>query len=361
MLKRLSVAGLLGLILLAGSMALAGDTKQTTDTQRRFLPAPPRTLRLCGTPIPLGDRTIAERLDREFTIMVHDQAQVVMWMKRAARYFPYFSQRLKRAGLPDDLKYLAVAESSLIPRIRSKAGAAGTWQFITGTGRRYHLRRNRWFDDRMDVELATNAAIAYLRDLHAEFNSWTLAMAAYNCGESRVRREIKEQGTRDFYQLHLPYETRRYIFRIAAAKVILADPGRYGYHLPPERLYTPVPSEPVKLRLGRSVHVRDLAKACNIGFHQFKELNPSIRGYYLPRGTHRVRVPPGKAAAMQRRLKRAKLAPPPKGREWVVRSGDSLGLIAARTKTSVSALRRANRLSDSRIFPGQRLVIPSHK
>ncbi len=346
---------------LAAAPARKAPAKKPAAAPVRYLPSPPSKVTLCGEPMPLHDRMVAERLDREFTIAVNDTAQVVMWLKRAARYFPYISRRLKAAGMPDDLKYLAVAESSLITRIRSSAGAVGPWQFIAGTGRRYGLRRNRWFDDRLDPEKSTAAALAYLKELHQEFKSWSLAMAAYNCGERRVRREIKEQGTRDYYQLHLPLETRRYIFRIAAAKIILSNPKRYGYHLPRRRLYAPVPSQVARINLKRPVHLRDLARACGISFHQLKELNPAIRGYYLPAGSHRLRVPPGKAAGLMSRLKRTKMAPPPKKAEWVVKPGDTLSLIAHRTGSSVRELRRANRLGGSHIFPGQRLVIPRKK
>lgn len=339
----------------------ATPDKKPPTAPMKYLPAPPSQLSLCGEPLPLTDRMVAEKLDREFTIAVHDTAQVVMWMKRAARYFPYISRRLKAAGMPDDLKYLAVAESSLITRIRSPAGAVGPWQFIAGTGRRFGLRRDRWFDDRLDVEKSTAAALAYLKELHQEFGKWSLAMAAYNCGEVRVRREIKEQSTSDYYHLHLPLETRRYLFRIAAAKIVLSNPKRYGYHLPPQRLYEPVPSQPAVLTFKRPVHVRDLAAACGISFHQFKELNPAIRGYYLPPGTHRLRVPPGQAAGLAGRLKPSKMAPPPKKSEWVVQPGDTLSLIAHRAGTSIRALIRANGLGGSQIFPGQRLIIPNKK
>jgi membrane-bound lytic murein transglycosylase D len=256
-----------------------------------FLPAPPKRLVLCGEKVPLDQVFVAEQLDREFNIAVHDRAQVVMWMKRARRFFPYISGMLKKQGLPDDLKYLAVAESALLQRVSSHAGAVGLWQFMRRTGQRYGLRRNRWFDDRRNPQKATKAAVAYLKELHEEFGAWSLAMAAYNCGERRVRTAIKEQGTREYYYLYLPRETMRYVYRIMAAKIILSDPMRYGYDLPDSRLYKPWPDNFLKLRLKNSIHLRELAKLAGTSVRMLKELNPELRTFHLPRGVHRIRVP----------------------------------------------------------------------
>ena len=327
----------------------------------RYLPEPPEKMTLCGEPVPLNQPFVSEQLDREFNIHVHDQGQIVMWMKRAARYFPYIEKRLREAGLPDDLKYLAVAESSLIKRIRSYAGAVGLWQFIEGTGKRYGLRRTRWFDDRLNVEKATTAAINYLRDLHAMFKSWPLAMAAYNCGEKRVAREMKRQGVEDYYHLYLPSETMRYVYRILAIKAILEDPARYGYQLPKTELYSPIPSDSVTLVLSRPLHLRNLALAGRTTFRNIKEMNPEIRGYYLPAGTHVVKVPQGHGKDVPARLKDLKPveeAPPPSGGSYVVQRGDTLSAIARKNKVSLKALRRANGMSGSAIKPGQKLAIP---
>lgn len=365
----------------------------------RYLPALPKDLNLCGEPVPLADPLVAEALDREFTIAVHDQAQVVMWLKRAQRYFPYITQRLKAAGLPDDLKYVAVAESSLLTRVVSPAGASGPWQFMDATGRRYGLRKDAYFDDRRNPEKATAAALAYLGGLHQEFGSWTMAMAGYNCGEARVRREVAEQGVNNYYDLWLPYETMRYVFRILAAKIILENPSAYGYCLPGEALYQPHPTDTARLNLGRPLHLRTLASACQTTLKVLKEYNPELVTYYLPPGSHEVKVPQGQAQGLSQRLAgvgdqaagpAAPAAPPAppapevkgepmdkSGRPQVkvpaarpgsaglsragshlVRPGDSLGVIARRYGVSTAALRQANGLTGDRIKPGQKLVIP---
>jgi membrane-bound lytic murein transglycosylase D len=264
---------------------------QRFQAQPHFLPELPKRVTLCGEKVPLDQVFVAEQLDREFNIAVHDRAQVVMWMKRARRFFPYISGMLKKQGLPDDLKYLAVAESALLQRVSSHAGAVGLWQFMRRTGQRYGLRRNRWFDDRRNPQKATKAAVAYLKELHEEFGAWSLAMAAYNCGERRVRTAIKEQGTREYYYLYLPRETMRYVYRIMAAKIILSDPMRYGYDLPDSRLYKPWPDNFLKLRLKNSIHLRELAKLAGTSVRMLKELNPELRTFHLPRGVHRIRVP----------------------------------------------------------------------
>jgi hypothetical protein len=332
-----------------------------------------------------------------FTMGPHDQAQVVMWLKRAQRYFPYITQRLQEAGLPDDLKYVAVAESSLLTRVVSPAGASGPWQFMDATGRRFGLRKDAYFDDRRNPEKATTAALAYLKSLHQEFGSWTLAMAGYNCGEARVRRELAEQGVNSYYDLWLPYETMRYVFRILAVKVILENPSAYGYCLPGEALYQPHPTDTARLDLGRPLHLRGLAAACQTTLKALKEYNPELVTYFLPAGSHDLKVPQGQAKGLAQRLAgrngdqvagpAAPAAPPvpevkgepldkagriqvkapaarpatvgaTRGSGYLVRPGDSLSAIAKRHGISSAQLRQANGLSGDRIKPGQKLVIP---
>lgn len=356
--------------LLLNSAVWAGEpTSQPMPKSKpapHFLPSTPAKLELAGEKVPLDQPFVAEQLDREFIIAVHDRAQVVMWMKRARRYFPYIRQELAKAGLPEDLKYLAVAESALLHRISSSAGAVGLWQFIPATGKRYGLRVNRWFDDRRNPEKATAAALAYLEDLKEDFGSWALAMAAYNCGERRVRREIAEQGIKDYYHLYLPRETMRYVYRIMAAKIILSDPAKYGYLLPQEELYLPLKADRVTLKLKRAMHLRTLAKASNSTVRRLREINPELRSYWLPRGKVTIKVPKGQGGEIKERLallnkgkpQGVKTRPPQAKRVVVVREGDTLSAIAKRNKVRIKDLRSANRLSGSMIKPGQRLVIP---
>ncbi len=340
-----------------------------------FFPLP-REVELCGEPVPLQYRDVRERLEREFIISVYNHAQVYLWLKRKTRYFPHIEKRLDEEGLPDDLKYLAVAESDLMDYAYSPKGAAGHWQFIRSTGRRYGLSINRRKDERLNFFKATNAAFNYLKELHDEFGSWALAMAAYNCGEIRMRKEIAEQGVRDYYRLKLPRETERYIFRIIAIKLILSNPEKYGYHLPAGEQYAEIKSEHVWIRSKVPVHMRIIAEACNTCFREIKQLNPDYRGYYIPAGLHEISVPPGCGRTFQEVLARyteeikreAMRAYPKRARKrrkrkhsgyrvYVVKKGDTLSTIAKTFGVPISKIKKWNNLSKNVIVPGQSIRI----
>lgn len=257
----------------------------------------PDTLTLCGERIPLEDRRIWEMLDREFHITLWDRAQVYMYLKRAGRYFDSISSKLVASEMPDDLKYLAVAESALITHSRSNKGARGPWQFMVLAARSNGLRRNGAIDERLNFEQSTEAAIRNLKRLHDKFGSWALAMAAYNGGETRLRRAIQEQNTSDYYRLNLPIETERYLFRIAAIKIIMENPEKYGYALPNEELYRPIRYDAVHTRLKRPLDLVELAAAVGTDFKGIKERNPQFLRDYIPPGEHTLFVPPGSGMA----------------------------------------------------------------
>jgi hypothetical protein len=299
-------------------------------------------------------------LDREFTIAVWDRAQVFMWLKRAGRYFPYIEEELAEAGMPGDIKYVAVAESALITDIKSRKRAVGLWQFMSRTARRYGLRKNRLIDERLDYERSTEAAIKYLKRLHSEFGNWTLALAAYNCGDAFLKSEIKKQKVKDFYRLDLPLETERYIFRIAAIKTIMENPKQYGFHLPAEHTYPPRWYDTVQVEISQRLKFTDLALALDTDFKALKELNPQFLRDYVPRGSYNIKVPPGfgpkvvvalqelgKGGAGQRKDISEK--------HYVVREGDTLGRIAGRTGVSLATLKRINAIEGSTIWAGQKL------
>ena len=263
----------------------------------------PTNLTLCGEPVPLHDRKFWEMMDREFTQTVHDQAQVFLWLKRSSRFFPYIESQLKAKGMPDDLKYLMVAESAMRPVVFSNKGAAGHWQFMEKTGKRFNLRKNSQIDERLDLAKSTEAALAYLKLLYNLFGKWTLAMAAYNCGEERVKEEISQQGETDYYRLDLPQETERYIFRILTAKVLLSDPASYGYQLPDGYGYPPEVFDLVTFNLPHPVHLRDLARGCGSFYKELKELNVELQGYMLSAGIHQLKIPPGKSVSCEINLR----------------------------------------------------------
>jgi membrane-bound lytic murein transglycosylase D len=320
----------------------------------------PGSISLCHEPIPLENRKTLDMLDREFTIAVWDRAQVFMWLKRAGRYFPYIEQKLTEAGMPGDVKYLAVAESALIIDITSRKRAVGLWQFMSRTARRYGLRKNRLIDERLDFERSTEAAIKYLKRLHSEFGNWTLALAAYNCGDAFLKSQIKKQKVNDFYRLDLPLETERYIFRIAAIKTIMENPKQYGFHLPTGHVYPPRWYDTVEIKISQPSKLTDLALALDTDFKALKELNPQFLRDYVPRGTYKIKVPPGFGPKVVVALQ--ELGKGGDGQRkyisdnhYVVREGDTLGHIANRTGVSLATLKRINGIKGSTIWAGQRL------
>ncbi len=320
----------------------------------------PERLSLFNEPVPLNNPSVREMLEREFTIAVWDHAQVILWLKRAGRYFPVIEKKLAENGMPDDLKYVAVAESSLLTYGRSHKGALGPWQFIRNTARRNGLQSNRLVDERLHFDRATDSALVYLKKLHDLFGSWTLAVAAYNCGEARIGKEIKHQKVRDYYRLNLPLETERYVFRIAAAKIIMENPERYGYRIDPSRLYRPVPCDTIETAIRAPVHITDLAARLNTDFKVIREMNPHITGYYLPRGKHILHVPHGSGpdaraaiAALAAKARKAEAAR--KKDVYVVRAGDTLSHIALKNRTSVKTLQDLNGLESTVIYTGQKL------
>jgi hypothetical protein len=320
----------------------------------------PEALTFAGEAVPLDRWDVAERLEREFYLALAQPASVIFWLKRSARYFPYIEERLRAAGLPEDLKYVAVVESALQPRAYSWAHASGIWQFIADTGRRYRLRVTKAWDERRDPERSTAAAIAYLSDLHRRFDDWPLALAAYNAGEGRVDAAMKHQGVTEYYRLALPLETERYLFRILAAKLILEDPGQHGFEVPPEERYAPHPTDTVPVRVVGRLRVQDLAAAAGSFYREIRALNPAIMGDVLPEGVYEVRVPQSLGARLRATLpdlERAMAARRVRRVEYRVKRGDTLAGIARQFGVSVGTLTRANPAARARLHPGDRLVI----
>jgi LysM repeat protein len=320
----------------------------------------PETVTLCGERLPLENRRVWEMLDREFTIAVWNRRQVFLWIKRAARYFPYIEKQLAEAGMPDDLKYLAVAESDLQTKARSPVGALGYWQFMPFTGKRFGLKKRSDMDERLCFEKATGAALQYLEILHGMFGKWTLALAGYNCGERCVGNAIKEQNVNDYFRLNLPLETERFIFRITAIKLILENPQLYGYNINPKHVYQPLDIDRLNVTLKRSVSMIAFASALDTDYKVIKELNPHIFGNRLPAGSYQLNVPRGdreRVASILNRLT-PKASPRTKRSKascYRVKPGDSLGQIAKKKGVSVKRLKRLNKLRGSHIEVGQKL------
>ncbi|SFM75193.1 lytic transglycosylase domain-containing protein [Thermodesulforhabdus norvegica] len=318
---------------------------------------PPRHMDLCGEPVPLHRQDVMERFDREFTIVVYAHAQVYLWLKRAERYFPWLERQLREKGLPEDLKYVAVAESDLLHEARSPAGAAGQWQFIEPTGKRYGLRVDSLVDERYDYQKSALRAMNYLKDLYEQFNSWALALAAYNCGEDLVARSIQEQGVSSYYDLVLPKETERYVFRILAIKEVLSHPEKYGYFLPPGKGYPPLEFDDVSVNLDTYVPVVEVARAAGVSLREFKRLNPSFRAKEIPPGYYVIRVPHGTGPQFKTALSELERRYKTKIVYHVVKRGETLSSIARRYGVSVYALKKWNNIKGDLITVGQKLKI----
>lgn len=327
----------------------------------------PKEIKLFGQSMPLQRRDIWERMDREFLFSVHDVPKVLLWMKRANRYFPMIEERLESRGLPHDLKYVAIVESALRPQARSWAGAVGLWQFISSTGRSYRLRKTAWVDERRDPVESTEAALTYLEDLHEMFDDWFLAVAAYNVGEDRIQKALKWQHVTSYFDLVLPSETERYVFRIAAVKVILSDPKKYGFDLPASELYEPLDIEPLEIHVKRgNLDLISLAHACGMTFRSLMDLNPHFRRSFVPKGKYTVYVPVETQEEASKFVqdwnrRRTQYTASSEQKDRIihlVKPGETLGGIAKEYGVYVKALKEWNQLKDiDCIHAGQRLVI----
>jgi hypothetical protein len=317
-------------------------------------------LEFCGEPVSLETPETRERLEKEVLLYIWNRPQVILWLKRSARYFPHVEKMLSEAEMPADFKYLAVVESALLPYIRSKAGAVGFWQFMPQTGRKYGLVINGRTDQRRNLFASTQAAIRYLKDLHAMFGSWTLAAAAYNMGEDGLMAEILEQGTNDYYSLYLPVETQRFVLRILAVKLIFSDPALFGFKLTEEDYYPPLAFDEVKVDCSENTPIRIVAQAAKTHFKVIKDLNPEIRGHYLATGSHDLLIPKGASEGFHARFRDLKKGYLADKREqvYVIKKGDNLSLIAENLNIPLSSLIICNDLDPRRpIHPGGELFI----
>jgi membrane-bound lytic murein transglycosylase D len=252
----------------------------------------PDKLTFAGQPVPLDNWQVRERIEYEFYQFLEDQGESIILAKRTGRCFPPAEKQLADTGLPDDLKYMLLVESKCVAAAYSKAKASGPWQFIPSTGRRYRLKSDAIRDDRRNLEMSTEAAVKYLRYLKDfEQNDWFMAMASYNAGEERIRRLLKEQNITDYWKMHGPRETMRYVPRIIAAKEIYSQPEKY-LGLSKKDLYMPVETETVTVNVKDSKRaLASIAEEFGTYFLELKMLNPEFKKDVLPRGIYQMKVP----------------------------------------------------------------------
>ncbi len=239
----------------------------------------PSDLNFAGEKVPLEDPEVMERVDREFLVNTYWQSNALLLMKRANKYFPIIEPILAKNGIPDDFKYLAVAESGL-ENLYSPAGAAGFWQIMKETGKEYGLEVNDNVDERFHVEKATEVACDYLKKGKEKFGNWTLAAASYNAGSYGIQKHMNAQEVNAYYDLLLGQETGRYVFRILAIKEILSHPDKYGFEIAKEDMYAQVPTFNVEVATPVQ-NFADFAKQYAINYKILKRHNPWLREPHL--------------------------------------------------------------------------------
>lgn len=239
----------------------------------------PDTLYFAEERVPLENFDTRESLDRELNTNAYRHSSTILLLKRANRYFPAIEDILEANGVPDDFKYIAVAESEL-SNVVSPVGATGYWQFMPATGKEYGLEINNEIDERYNLEKSTEAACRFFLKSYEKYNDWTLVAASYNRGSNGVNEQVRIQGEDNYYDLLLPEETARYIFRILSFKVIFSDPSKYGFDIPTDHLYPEIKYNVVKVDTAVNSFA-GFARHFGTNYKILKAFNPWLRQPYL--------------------------------------------------------------------------------
>lgn len=280
--------------------------------------------------------------------------------ERAAPFIYEISQRIEKRGMPAELALLPIVESAYNPRAVSGANAAGLWQFMAPTASGLGLKRDWWYDGRLDPLASTDAALDYLAGLHEEFDGdWLLALAGYNAGRGTVSRAVRRNERNgldtDFWSLPLPRETRSHVPRLLALARIFSAPREYGLEL------APVPLQPAltTVNAGSQIDLRLAAELADMDPEEVFALNPGYRQWAThPAGPHTLLLPPEPAQRLTAELESLDTSERISWERYEIRSGDTLGAIARRFDTSVQALRSINDLAGDRIIAGDELLVP---
>ncbi len=270
------------------------EREEKTSLKNIFTPVEfPDQVSFAGERVPLEYEDVWESLDREMLVNTNLHASTLRALKMAPRYFTVVEPILKENGIPDDFKYLMLAESTFDERAVSSAGAAGLWQFTKETAQEYGMEVNAEVDERYNMIKATHAACRFLKSAYARFGSWTLVAASYNAGQKGVERQVDRQQTRDYYNLLFGEETMRYVFRILAFKLILESPEKYGFKVETSQKY-PVYKTSVVTVSGPVANLTDFAKSYGINYRILKMFNPWLRDNKLTNSsgkTYEIRIP----------------------------------------------------------------------
>lgn len=300
--KKISIlAIILASLAIAGEAFIFATRKDESDElhqrairadYRIYAPALPDTLTFAGERVPMNLYYVRESLDRELVSNMYYQSNTLFYIKRATRFFPTIERILREEGVPEDFKYLCVAESGL-QCVTSPAGAQGYWQFMKTTGQKYGLEVTDDVDMRNHLEASTRAACRYLKDMKRRLGGWTEAAAAYNCGENGLGKRLAGQKQSSYYELLLNQETQRYIFRILALKLIMQHPQDYGYYVRRCDTYPEVPTTEADLS-GQEVDLVDFAIEHGTTYKVLRTLNPWLSSSTLRNKagkTYKVKLP----------------------------------------------------------------------
>jgi len=253
----------------------------------------PEKLDFASEEVPLENFDVREALDREMLSVANFHSQELLYLKKSTRYFSIIEPILRKNDVPDDFKYLALAESGFLDKIVSPSGAVGIWQLMKGAAIENGLEVNEEVDERYHIEKSTEAACKYLINSHDKYKNWTMVAASYNAGISGMNRQIDVQDSKNYYDLLLNEETSRYIFRILALKLVIGEPEKYGFKVSEKEKYPVIPFHEVKIT-GSISSFTDFARANNINYKLFKQFNPWLRQPYLknPKGkVYTVKIP----------------------------------------------------------------------
>ncbi|MBV6653335.1 MAG: lytic transglycosylase domain-containing protein [Mameliella sp.] len=252
-----------------------------------------REFDFAGEPLPMDNFDVRERLDRELLVNTYWHSSTLLNLKNTSKFFPMIEEKLAAAGIPEDFKYLAVAESSL-RNVVSPAGARGLWQIMSATAKEHGLEVNREVDERYHYEKATEAACKVLNQYHKKFGSWTMAAAAYNTGYGNITEEIATQRAATYYDLNLNAETARYIFRLVAIKEILTRPDDFGFYLEQEDGYPPLDNYKTIAVTSSISNLGDFAIEHGTTYRMLKVYNPWLIDSRLtvrPGQEYEIRIP----------------------------------------------------------------------
>jgi len=244
------------------------------------VPSLPKAISFANENVPVDRFDVKEKFDKEFLQLYYTPGGILYLIKLANRNFPIISERLKANAVPDDFKYLCIAESNMQSWAVSSSGAVGYWQFLNGTGAGYGLEISSQVDERQNLEKATDAACKYFKTAYAKFGNWTAAAASYNCGMGGYNAQATFQRTKNYYDLQLPEETNKYIFRILSFKYLIENAEELGFNVDDEEKYQPIPTKTITVNSS----VPDLAQfAISNGttYKMLRVMNPWLKGKSL--------------------------------------------------------------------------------